>query len=254
MTEASAYLVDRPSGLADLFQRDAGNHLYALGDLDEPCWSASTWWRRGDAAVGLVAIDPSVPLYTVYAVSSADPAGSLALLAGVAAGLPPCWVTGPVGCSAALASAGRDVGPALPHQRFQFEGAVPAELPNGVEPLGPASLDEVAALYEAHRGQAFFVPSMLHQDSFVGVRDRGSLVAVAGTHVRSRWGAAIGGVLVAERHRGRGLGRLVTEGVMARLGPSTIGLNCADDNVVAASIYAELGFRPTLSYEECELR
>ena len=49
-------VVAEPDELVELYSRDPHLHIYALADLEEPYWSASTWWRNGDAAVGLVGL------------------------------------------------------------------------------------------------------------------------------------------------------------------------------------------------------
>ena len=54
--------------LVDLYRRDRHNHIYALADLAEPFWSRSRWWRRGDAAVGLIGLGDDE--FVVYAVNS----------------------------------------------------------------------------------------------------------------------------------------------------------------------------------------
>ena len=79
-TPAGAHIVVDPDELAELYADDPAAHVYALVDLVEPFWSASTWYRRGDAVVGVVAM-PSGEGSAVYAVSTRDPAGCLALLA-----------------------------------------------------------------------------------------------------------------------------------------------------------------------------
>ncbi len=249
--------------LVELYRRDRFDHLYALADLAEPYWSRSRWWRRGDAAVGLVDLGDDGD-HVVYAVSTADPDGSLALLVELSPHLPSCLVTGPLGAAEALRSAGRATVWGRTYHRYHWplgrRGDAP---PATVRRLGPADLAAITDLHATDPGAAFFVPAMLDDGAFVGVDDGdGGLVAVGGTHVRTPTEAAIGGVLVAPAARGRGLGRAVTLGVLATLHddaeaaglePPTVGLNCTDRNEPAKRIYLELGFTPGLGYEECEL-
>ena len=123
--------------------------------------------------------------------------------------------------------------------------------------LGPADVDELQDLYARDAEAAFFRPSMLRHATFAGLRRDDRLVAVAGTHVFSeRFGvAAIGAVVTDPEWRRQGLAREVTRGVVRRLADrvEVIGLNCADQNVAAQRLYAELGFEPALGYEEAEL-
>ncbi len=257
---AGARIVAAPEELAEFFADAPAAHLYALVDLEPPWWPLSRWYRRGDAVVGLVADTPGV-LLTAYAVSTRDPDGSTRLLADFVPTLPGgLLITGPTGLAAAV-SAVRPVAWSGPHHRYRLDGPIEAIGAGGIasiEPLSTADLPEVAGLYDTDPGAAFFVPSMLDDDTFVGVRGPdGGLVAVAGTHVVSEAKrlAAIGSVYVRPDARGRGLGRAVTRGVIGRLAGrvDTIGLNVAADNVAAITVYEALGFRRILDYDEAEI-
>lgn len=254
--------------LVELYRRDRADHLYALADLAEPHWSRSRWWRRGDAAVGLVDLgtDPTTGVadHVVYAVSTAAPDGSLALLAELAPELPSCLITGPLGVAEAMRSAGRSTVWDRTYHRYHWPHRRRGERPPPeVRRLGRDDLAAISRLHASDAGAAFFVPAMIDDGAFVGVdADDGGLAAVGGTHVRTRSEAAIGGVLVDPSARGRGLGRAVTLGVLqvlhddaeaAGAEPPTIGLNCTDRNEPAKRIYLALGFTPGLGYEECEL-
>lgn len=256
MTMTVTRVVDDPAELATLFRRDVHNHIYALADLDEPFWSASTWWRRGDAAVGLVGLPEGEQI--VYAVSSADPNGTLALAAELVGEIPAGLVTGVHGIAAVFERSGRSIVWHRGYHRFHLvdRSSVPAPDPRLVALTG-ADVDDVVELYATVPDAAFFLPSMLDDDTFVGVRVEGVLVAVAGTHVLSeRYDvAAVGAVFVHPAHRGRGLGAAVTAGTIGRIGGrvSTIGLNCTDHNHAARRIYLAMGFEPALGYDECEV-
>jgi ribosomal protein S18 acetylase RimI-like enzyme len=145
-----------------------------------------------------------------------------------------------------------------PHVRYELvdPGALPPPDPL-VEPLGAGDLADILALYDGDPGAVFFLPHMLDDGAFVGVRDDGVLVAAAGTHVLSTTHrvAALGAVYTAPSHRGRGLGRSVTTAVTRQLLPrvGTIGLNVAAANLPARRIYESIGFTAILSYEEAEL-
>ena len=80
---------------------------------------------------------------------------------------------------------------------------------------------------------------------FFGVYEGGHLVAAAGTHLLSReeGAAAIGNIYVRRDRRGRGIGRIVTAGVMRELaGVETVGLNVRADNAATIQLYESLGF------------
>ncbi|MEM8923380.1 MAG: GNAT family N-acetyltransferase [Actinomycetota bacterium] len=246
--------------LAAFYRDHVAAHLYALGDLEEPYWSPSTWYRRGDAVVGLVSL-PDVPGWTVYAVATRDPEATLALVGELAPTLPAgTLVTGPTGLAETVGRS-RPLAWAGPHLRYHLadRGSIPATA-EGVVALGAEDGDRLRALYATEPGAAFFVPAMVDDGGFVGVLDGDDdrrLVAAAGTHVLSESArcAAIGAVYTHPSHRGRGLGRAVTAGVVHRIAArvNTIGLNVSAANAPARRIYEGLGFVPILDYEECEL-
>ncbi|MEM7337163.1 MAG: GNAT family N-acetyltransferase [Actinomycetota bacterium] len=253
-----ARAIDDPSELVAFYSDSIAAHLYALADLEEPYWTPSTWYRRGDAVVGLVAI-PGVARPTVYAMSTRDPDGTLALLADLVEGLPSgTLVLGAAGLTAAI-EARRAMAWAGPHLRYHLTdlAAVPAPAPE-VAALTASDTDRLLGLYATEPGAAFFLPIMVGDESYVGVTDDGGrLVAAAGTHVLSERtrSAAIGGVYTLPSSRGRGLGRAVAAGAIHRIAPrvDVIGLNVAEANAPARTIYERLGFEPLLAYEECEL-
>jgi hypothetical protein len=75
-----------------------------------------------------------------------------------------------------------------------------------VDRLGPADVAALTELYAAYADNAFH-PDQLASGVFYGIRDRGRLLAAAGTHVVSaRYGiAAIGNIVTRPAARGRGL-------------------------------------------------
>ena len=72
---------------------------------------------------------------------------------------------------------------------------------------------------------------------------------------KSRGVAAVGAVYTLATHRGLGLGRAVTVGVIDRIADrvETIGLNVAAENAPARRIYESIGFERVVEYEEAEL-
>ena len=253
-------VVDDPWELAAFFAPDRGAHIYGIADLAEPCWSASTWWRRDAAVVGVVGLPEGDRV--VYAVSTEAPAATLELLVELGDEIPTdTLLTGPVGLGASLSAAGRDVVWSRTYHRYVLrdDGAMIAgNAATSVASMGPDDAEELQAFYDSDPGAAFFLPSMLDDDSFVGIRSNGRLIAAAGTHVLDEAAgvAAIGAVLTAPSQRGRGLARTVTVGVWERIRDrvDVIGLNCADRNEAAKAVYRRLGFAPILQYEEAEIR
>lgn len=252
-----ARIATDPAELAAFFSDRVAVHIYALADLGEPFWSGSRWYRRGDAVVGLVGL-PSGEGLACYSVSTRDPVSTLRLLSDFAPHLPPgLLITGPTGLAGAIAPV-RPVVWHAPHVRYELvdREAIPPVDPR-VESLGPGDLGEIEALYDSDPGAVFFLPHMLDDGAFVGVRVDGRLVAAAGTHVLSleHGVAALGAVYTAPSQRGRGLGRAITVAVTRHLLPRvpTIGLNVAAANTNARRIYESIGFAPVLDYDEAEI-
>jgi len=247
--------VSDPDELGELFGADRETHLYGLADLEEPYWSASVWFRDGSAAVGLVSVGDD--WVTGYAMSRVAPEATVALLAEVQARLPGgSWVTGPVGMYESISQV-RSTRAIGPHWRMILEELnEQADGPDAVT-LGANELDALNDLHRSDEGGAFFLPTMMKRNPFVGIWEDGRLVASAGTHVVSkRHGvAAIGAVITRPSHRGRGLGRLVMSALCRHLMEhyETIGLNVETANQSALHLYERLGFRAVFQYEEIEL-
>jgi ribosomal protein S18 acetylase RimI-like enzyme len=254
---ADSRIVTDRDELGEFYADRTAAHIYALADLDEPFWSGSRWYRRGDAVVGLIGL-PSGEGLACYSVATRDPDGTLDLIADLAPDLSPgLLITGPARLAETL-SAVRPLTWHAPHLRYELtdRSALPALDPR-VEALDRGDLDEIQALYDADPGSVFFLPHMLDNGAFVGVREGARLVATAGTHVLSSTYrvAAIGAVYAAPAVRGRGLGRAITVAVTRHLlgRVDTIGLNVAAANTPARRIYESIGFTTVLPYEEAEL-
>jgi ribosomal protein S18 acetylase RimI-like enzyme len=99
---------------------------------------------------------------------------------------------------------------------------------------------------------------MLETHRYVGVREAGELVSIAGVHVYSpRFGAAaLGNVATDPAARGRGHGTVACSHLcqlLAADGISTISLNVRADNKAAIGVYERLGFSPVAEYLEASL-
>lgn len=257
MTPSGASVVTEPAELVEHYADRRAVHIYALADLEEPFWTPSRWYRRGDAVVGVVSL-PDGEGAAVYAVATTAADATLQLVVDIVAELPAGQlITGPEGLASAVA-ARRPLAWHAPHLRYELTDPTRvAQRRPEVVGLGSADRAELAELYATEPGAAFFLPHMVDDDTFVGVRRNGRLVAAAGTHVLSTHQrlAAIGAVYTHPDHRGSGLGAAVTAGVVDRLGDrvDVIGLNVAESNAAARSIYERLGFESIWRYEECGL-
>ena len=135
----------------------------------------------------------------------------------------------------------------------------PGEAVNDAVDLGPGDLESVAALFRdgVDTGEApdCFVPSMLENGVYCGVREGRDLVAVAGTHVfaPTEGVGGLGNIYTRRDRRGLGLGTRVTAAVVSKLlrrSVPTIVLNVNEANAPAIRVYERLGFRVHCPYFE----
>ncbi len=259
MSDAPRRVTD-PTELAELYGRRPDVHPYGLADLEQPLWSRSTWYRAGDAAVGVLDLGSGAPVLYAVAAAAAGDRATLDLLATLVPDLPEHFViTGPVGLAERLAPA-YAADWVIPHVKMRLppDPDLPAPDPR-VRWLDRAAADEVLALRETGGDvSAFFIPSLLDTGHYGGIRIDGELAAVAGVHVLSeRYGvAAVGNVLTHPVHRRQGLGRALLSTLARRLLETVpvVGLNVGTANAGARALYDGLGFVPVATYEEAELR
>jgi ribosomal protein S18 acetylase RimI-like enzyme len=122
----------------------------------------------------------------------------------------------------------------------------PAEEPApGIEPvvLGPADVAEMCALAElTHPGP--FGPEMIRLGRFLGVREQGRLLAMAGQRFRLPGFVEISGVCTHPDAQGRGYARALMNHLareIQRQGDTPF-LHVIEENVRAAGLYARMGF------------
>ena len=102
-----------------------------------------------------------------------------------------------------------------------------------------------------------FLPQALASGHYYGVREKGRLIAMAGTHLASaRYNiAALGTVFTHPDHRGKGLASICSSHVLASVGRAGIHrvvLNVEDEKVTARRIYERLGFQTACVYLDGE--
>lgn len=128
--------------------------------------------------------------------------------------------------------------------------------------LGLSDLESVQRLYAdgESSGEApdWFLPQMLQQATYHGIREGDELVAVAGTHIVSvsEKVAGLGNIYTRRDRRGRGLSAQVTNAVVAKLMKidlATIVLNVRETNAAAIHVYERIGFRNYCDYIEAPL-
>jgi len=123
-----------------------------------------------------------------------------------------------------------------------------------VVPLASENLGEIEILYRDSYPGNWFDARMLETGQYVGIREDGSLVSVAGIHVYSPVYkiAALGNITTHPAKRGQGLGTTVIAGLCKRLLKTVdaIGLNVRSDNTPAIKAYEKIGFEIVATYHE----
>lgn len=234
--------------IAKLLGADPALHAYELGDLDEFFWPYTTWYRHEDT-VALVYHGAGFATLLAF---DRDPHRLNPLLDGLKVLLPCRFYAhvsaGAEGALDVVEEGGPHLKMALTEPRL-----LDAVRPAG-EVLGLDDLAEVTGLYRRAYPENWFDPRMLETEQYVGLRQGGELVAVAGVHV---WSpvfrvAALGNVTTEPRLRGQGLGKAVVAGLCRRLRESVdvISLNVKADNASAIALYRGLGFTTVGEYYE----
>lgn len=249
--------------LAACLQRRAAAHVYELGDLDDFFWPATTWFALGggdglrQVALLYDATDPP----TLLALPDPPLAEMRTLLAELAPVLPSAvYAHVHPDTLAALASRFAVTAHGL-HVKMALTQHALLTTVDGTDvmALGPEHLAEVEAFYAVAYPGTWFQARMLETRRYVGIRESGRLVTVAGVHVWSpRFSAAaLGNVATLPAARGRGLATRAAGALCRTLladGIATIGLNVRADNAPAIRSYEKLGFAPVAEYVEATLR
>lgn len=262
--EPPAFVEPTDPALIERFaRRDPALHLYELGDLDPFFWPHTRWfgWPGPDgglAALALLYTGQQLPV--LLALGRNDDGAIERLAEAIAPRLPPRLYAHL--SPGVLARLGERFAP-HPHGRYlKMELArrnrLGEEDHHGTVLLGPADEEEVRRFYAHAYPGNWFDPRMLETERYVGLREGGTLVCIAGVHVLSRAQrvAALGNVATAPARRGLGLARRATAVLSRRLladGIEVIGLNVRADNEAAIACYRRLGFVPVADYDEVML-
>jgi ribosomal protein S18 acetylase RimI-like enzyme len=249
--------------IAAALEREGPLQVYALGDLD-PFFRPYTRWFGWEADgvithVALLYDEPDPPV--LHALCAREPDTLRALLDAAAPDLPdrvyahltPSLLRPPP-AGYAVAS------PPVPHLKLALEhrGEVMPHAVGGFDLLGPGDRADLDELYAAAYPGTWFQARMLETGRYVGRREHGRLVAVAGVHLFSPAlrVAALGNVATHPEARGRGQARELCAHLCVLLagdGIETIALNVAADNAAAIAVYRRLGFEEVDRFVEVTL-
>ncbi len=117
------------------------------------------------------------------------------------------------------------------------------ELVGLMAPLGPEDVADMLALVELTKPGPFG-PRTIELGDYLGIRNGGRLVAMAGVRLRPAGFSEISGVCVHPDWQGRGYGRAITESVGAIVASRSevAFLHVKTDNAAARRAYLGLGF------------
>ena len=139
----------------------------------------------------------------------------------------------------------------------QMVAAAPVEPPPGFEFDDLGRADEAEMLELALRTEPG--PFAIHTrelGSYIGVREGGRLVAMAGQRLRLPGYIEVSAVCTAPEQRGRGLGNALTAAICGRIAEAgaTPFLHVREDNDAALRIYERMGFRSRCLIEIAAVR
>jgi predicted GNAT family acetyltransferase len=212
-----------------------------LHPLDRPAWSAlvgrQAGLARGDPALA-VRMDADFGMFAGAAESTAD---AQSALAGLIEPPQDLWLVEP---EPQAAPPGLVVRTHAACWQMVAERLTPApDRPLEVLPLGDADAPDMVTLAALTRPGPFF-PRTHRLGDFIGLRQDGALVAMAGERLRPDGFTEVSGVCTHPDHRGRGyagaLMRRVAAKILAR--GETPFLHAYAGNTGAIALYESLGF------------
>lgn len=209
--------------------------------LDNPVWSALTTTHRGLAIGTGAARRYPAEICPIVGIAAADAMGYDALRELFpAGGRVPLFLETPEPPPLPVIYA-RDIAQmVLPDAPPPIDPRLALRL----LPLGAVDTSEMLALVDLTKPGPFG-PRTVELGDYVGIREGGALVAMAGARLRPAGFCEISGVCVHPDWQGRGYGRAVTQAVaaLAAARGETAFLHVKTDNAGARKAYLGLGFQ-----------
>src|SRR5256885_5022685 len=186
-------------------ERDRLMAAYALADIDQPEIEGARWWiarRDGDIAA-VVLIVEGLPFRPCFATGASD---GLAAIFREAIREPRVLLATPPRSRGAIEMTYRFE--RVDHMRRMnvHVNRFRPHINQDVRRLGADDLDAIIDLY-GHASRTYFTPERIRREIYFGIYQGTTLVAAAGTHVRSQRSgiAAVGNVLTRLAYRDRGM-------------------------------------------------
>jgi len=132
----------------------------------------------------------------------------------------------------------------VPLAQMVWNGSAGVQDGEGIEQLSIADVDEMLALTELTKPGPFGTRTP-ELGTYLGIRDQGRLVAMAGERLRLPGFTEVSAVCTHPEFQGRGLARTLISAVVQRIlqRDETPFLHVARENVRAIRVYEDLGFR-----------
>ena len=219
--------------LRRIFARDPIGAIYQIGDLDDASFPHCNWFVDGTRGVLLIYTGLAVPMVALFGEAGA-------LVREIP--LPERFYT-------KVPDRGVFAGWNLsdPDELYVMGLDKLSPFPSNVQIEHVTDGAHIAALYQHYRGN-YFDPAQVPSNVYLAARVEGELVGAAGTHCWSaaEGAAAIGNVVTATAHRGRGIARALMTRLceeLAARGCRHIGLHVNRGNRAAIACYQRVGFR-----------
>lgn len=124
--------------------------------------------------------------------------------------------------------------------------------------LSNIDIPDIQKLFTESYPENYFTNRMLETGKYVGIKDKDTLIGIAGVHVYSKIYkiAILGNITVHPDYRNHGIGKRLITSLLLNLKNDVdfIGLNVKANNTSAIHLYNKLGFIKCAEYEEGILR